>query len=356
MDGGEAIKATNDSAATVITTEAWKGCFIREDDLEKGVLTRTHDRRVVDEDPTKESDEFRFCSHVMKNILTEAELESIVRGQNLTVIEGEDGTPSRRERLVQTLIKGGKNVKAAMIGCLGQRQTEETKPLLLMLSVPTFPYPDPIYTRLGGLMRGNCVWRRTGYSRGYLLADLMDYRWYFPHADAAATYLRESHDRLSERHKLRKLDDASHVAQLTSKRPWLEDVAMYGAQLAPSVPVYTVNALFRVGPIVAQVYLSLLIIANQTDPCVALARSLVSKCATYTYEALNPHTEAVTPSSASIVAGMEHCHNPQCPTLGSSTAPTRLLLCSRCKKVKYCSAECQRAHYKTHKTACVSSG
>ena len=33
--------------------------------------------------------------------------------------------------------------------------------------------------------------------------------------------------------------------------------------------------------------------------------------------------------------------------------PSERLLCSRCRRVAYCNVECQRAHWKTHKTKCV---
>ena len=40
------------------------------------------------------------------------------------------------------------------------------------------------------------------------------------------------------------------------------------------------------------------------------------------------------------------------PTITTTPSSARLLLCSRCHSIKYCSKECQRAHYSSHKIQC----
>jgi hypothetical protein len=193
-----AATTSSDGSPSSLSLEEFKECFLREPDFERGVMTKTHDRRVVDEDTSKESDEFRFCDNVMRNILSIEELETIVKAQQLenvlaqfesaqsTSTNASAAATQRRDALVRTLVQSGKNIKSAMIGCLGKRQTPEIKPILMMLSVPTFPHPDPIFSQLTGVRRGNNVWRRTGYAVGYLVADVMEYRWLFSTTQLAA--------------------------------------------------------------------------------------------------------------------------------------------------------------------------
>lgn len=45
------------------------------------------------------------------------------------------------------------------------------------------------------------------------------------------------------------------------------------------------------------------------------------------------------------------CANPQCPNK-SKSGSVELLRCSRCKSVHYCCAECQKSHWKAHKSVC----
>jgi hypothetical protein len=47
------------------------------------------------------------------------------------------------------------------------------------------------------------------------------------------------------------------------------------------------------------------------------------------------------------IAAQNICGAPLCSASG-------ILRCSRCKKQCYCSAKCQKAHWKTHKTTCSS--
>lgn len=48
------------------------------------------------------------------------------------------------------------------------------------------------------------------------------------------------------------------------------------------------------------------------------------------------------------------CGNPACPQASTtpSDSPAPLLLCSRCRKTRYCSSSCQSASWPAHKKAC----
>lgn len=55
---------------------------------------------------------------------------------------------------------------------------------------------------------------------------------------------------------------------------------------------------------------------------------------------------------------VEHfgCHHPRCRTLeGASEAMMRTSLCGRCRRVRYCSKDCQRHHLKVHYDKCIST-
>jgi hypothetical protein len=152
--------------------------------------------------------------------------------------------------------------------------------------------------------------------------------------------------------------------QLTGKDPIVEaatengvfaDLSVYANQLAPAVPVYTVNILFRVGPVVSQLYLSLLIVEGKSAPCLPVAAGLARKAAFYIKRALahDPvptDDAAINPTGLKVIHSIDVCHNPSCSRTKEQNK--KLLLCSRCKAVKYCSADCQRAHYKVHKPHC----
>lgn len=47
----------------------------------------------------------------------------------------------------------------------------------------------------------------------------------------------------------------------------------------------------------------------------------------------------------------ERCARSEC---GKTSAAVRLRMCSRCKRVRYCSSECQKQHWPLHKSACMS--
>jgi len=51
----------------------------------------------------------------------------------------------------------------------------------------------------------------------------------------------------------------------------------------------------------------------------------------------------------SVKKQMMKCSNPSCYASGSDT---KLQSCSRCKITRYCSKQCQRTHWKTHKEMC----
>lgn len=55
---------------------------------------------------------------------------------------------------------------------------------------------------------------------------------------------------------------------------------------------------------------------------------------------------------------VEHfgCHHPRCRTLeGASEAMMKTRLCGRCRRVRYCSKDCQRDHFKVHYDTCIST-
>jgi ankyrin repeat protein len=49
------------------------------------------------------------------------------------------------------------------------------------------------------------------------------------------------------------------------------------------------------------------------------------------------------------------CANPACSATSGQEGGVRLKLCRGCKSVRYCSMECQRAHWAEHKSACKAS-
>lgn len=53
-------------------------------------------------------------------------------------------------------------------------------------------------------------------------------------------------------------------------------------------------------------------------------------------------------SNAATLAGLQ----PRCGACGTSLAQDRLMVCSKCKKITYCSKECQVKDWKNHKGSC----
>ena len=48
------------------------------------------------------------------------------------------------------------------------------------------------------------------------------------------------------------------------------------------------------------------------------------------------------------------CENPACARARAGAEPRpKLMLCSRCHGIQYCSVDCQRAHFAEHRTVCV---
>ena len=70
-----------------------------------------------------------------------------------------------------------------------------------------------------------------------------------------------------------------------------------------------------------------------------------------------PDASTAGPSSASAPPPQDRCT--QCGALAADLAreDRKLLKCSRCKRVRYCGRECQRAHWRAgHKAECQARG
>ena len=52
------------------------------------------------------------------------------------------------------------------------------------------------------------------------------------------------------------------------------------------------------------------------------------------------------------VKKMGRCDNPGCRLPGRQAERSKMFYCTRCEEANYCSAECQRAHWKRHKKLC----
>lgn len=71
------------------------------------------------------------------------------------------------------------------------------------------------------------------------------------------------------------------------------------------------------------------------------------------------HTSIVTAGAGGKAAGTtlsvepptRRCYGPLCRTPTATT--TGLLACGRCRRVYYCSPDCQKAHWKVHKPSCI---
>ncbi|KAJ6507328.1 hypothetical protein C8R47DRAFT_1100950 [Mycena vitilis] len=46
------------------------------------------------------------------------------------------------------------------------------------------------------------------------------------------------------------------------------------------------------------------------------------------------------------------CDNANCPMATANTSAPKLLLCLGCSTAKYCSSDCQKASWSSHKKAC----
>jgi len=72
--------------------------------------------------------------------------------------------------------------------------------------------------------------------------------------------------------------------------------------------------------------------------------------------ALNYSMLESTDKGQPILSLPGQCGYPVCKvgkTQKSTTTDTKLFLCSACSAISYCSKECQRSHWPTHKTKCV---
>jgi len=52
------------------------------------------------------------------------------------------------------------------------------------------------------------------------------------------------------------------------------------------------------------------------------------------------------------ITKMGYCYNPQCQFLNGQVERSKTFYCSRCRLAIYCSRGCQKAHWRTHQTAC----
>lgn len=68
---------------------------------------------------------------------------------------------------------------------------------------------------------------------------------------------------------------------------------------------------------------------------------------------------SITPSASSTLmiapSVSRQCGNDKCPHRKSKKKYVQLDKCSQCKNVEYCSVDCQRMHWKTHKKQCKKS-
>jgi hypothetical protein len=84
--------------------------------------------------------------------------------------------------------------------------------------------------------------------------------------------------------------------------------------------------------------------SDQADSA-AVAKGSLPTCDTSTAEGSRASKQLCAPSAVTAADATK-----QCAVCGGQ--PEALLLCSGCMGVKYCSAECQRAHWKRHRTEC----
>ncbi len=52
------------------------------------------------------------------------------------------------------------------------------------------------------------------------------------------------------------------------------------------------------------------------------------------------------------VKKMGYCYNPNCSLPGRKAERSKMFYCTRCGEVNYCSSECQKADWKTHRKFC----
>jgi ankyrin repeat protein len=70
----------------------------------------------------------------------------------------------------------------------------------------------------------------------------------------------------------------------------------------------------------------------------------------------NRNTERPQPTPATTSAVAVHvCGNPLCSLSSRPEDEVRMKLCSGCRKIRYCSVDCSRAHWKEHKGACKAA-
>ena len=54
------------------------------------------------------------------------------------------------------------------------------------------------------------------------------------------------------------------------------------------------------------------------------------------------------------ITKMSLCYNPQCTIPHGKVERSKIMCCGRCQSVMYCSRECQKAHWRVHKSSCNS--